>query len=180
MRLGILSIGLAVCVLGVGGLSPAQANEGTRYAGIGSGISHTPGALPSTFRESVGDVGRGRTAVIADGGGPTAAAAPAPRRRGWVGLDRIGAGPSQTGYSPAGRGAWLPRDNAPRTTSGGAAPLPPDLAALPQPPGDIVSDGPSPIISRRDVGGMVGLSYKIKPPQPTVERAEPVLPPTLR
>ena len=176
MRLGILSIGVAFCVLGACSLTAAHATEGARYTGIGSGISHTPSTLPSTFSDGAPDLGRGRTAVIADGGGPAAA----PRRRGWVGLDRIGAGPTPTGYGVSGRGGWLPRDNAPRTASGGAAPLPPDLAALPQPPGDIVSDGPSPVISRRDVGGMVGLSYKIKPPQPTVERIEPVLPPTLR
>jgi hypothetical protein len=180
MRLGILFIGVTLCVLGAGSLTAAHATERARYAGIGSGISHTPGSLPSSFGGGAADPGRTRTAVIADGGGPAAAPAAVPGRRGWVGLDRIGAGTTQAGYGASGRGGWLPRDNAPRTASGGAAPLPADLSALPQPPSDITSDGPSPIISRRDVGGMVGLSYKIKPPQPTVERTEPVLPPALR
>jgi hypothetical protein len=50
-----------------------------------------------------------------------------------------------------------------RTASGGAAPLPPDLNAVRKPQGDLQSDRPSPMIAARDSGGVVGLSYKIKP-----------------
>ncbi len=179
MRLGILSIGVSLFVLGASSLTAAHANEGARYAGIGTGVTHTPGDLPSGFRDGAGDTGRARSAVLADTAGP-AAAPPAPRRRGWVGLDRIGAGTTQAGLDLSGRGGWVARDNAPRTASGGAAPLPPDLSALPQPQGDLSSDRPSPMIAARDIGGVVGLSYKIKPPQAVVDRAEPVLPPVLR
>ena len=179
MRLGILSIGMSVLVLGTGSVTMAHASDGARYAGIGTGISHTPGDPPSSFRDGAGDMGRRRTAVVADGGG-SVAPPPAPRRRGWVGLDRIGAGTTKAGLDLSGRGGWPARDDSRRTASGGAAPLPPDLSLLPQPQGAPSSDGPAPMIAGRDIGGVVGLSYKIKPPQPTVERTEPVLPPVLR
>jgi hypothetical protein len=103
-----------------------------------------------------------RPASVADGVAQSAL----PRRgqHRLVGLDRLGLGAGGLGLDPGLRDFRQHRPDAWRTTSGGAAPLPADLQALPRPPGTPASDRPSPVISLGEQGGTIGLSYKIKPP----------------
>jgi hypothetical protein len=149
MRLGILSLGVSLLVLGVGGV--ANASDNGRFAGIGAGITYAHDQQPlNTDRP--------------DGHWSSRAPAPAPKavvhRRGLVGLNHLGAG---SGLDPVTRDGSEGRGDMLRTASGGAAPLPPDLNAVRKPQGDLQSDRPSPMIAARDSGGVVGLSYKIKP-----------------
>lgn len=170
MRSGILSIGIMAVALGAGSVSAAHATERARFAGIGTGISHEPGGTVLTLPATPT-----RTVVLADGTAPAAA-----RPRGWVGLDRLQVGSApRGGLDLSARGGWTSRDDLRRTTPAVLAPLPADLSSLPLPPGDPSSDRPSPMIAGRDIGGVLGLSYKIKPPQPAAERVELVLPPVV-
>jgi hypothetical protein len=181
MRLGVLSIGVSLCVLC--GAGAALAKDGVRFVGIGTGITYAPGDRPSTFMRAPDDTGSDRaertTSPLAERGAREVVGARRPRTL--IGFDHLGLGGARVGLDPVSRDGWRAVSRMPRTASGGSAPLPADLQTLPQPAGDPASDGPSPVISSRgEYGGVVGLSYKIKPPPPSVERADPVLPPVPR
>ena len=89
--------------------------------------------------------------------------APAPARRRLLGFERFGPGAVPGSIDAAVSYGRIDQNGVPRTASGGAAPLPPDLLTMPRPRGEPQSNRPSPMIWARDDGGVVGLSYKIKP-----------------
>jgi hypothetical protein len=61
------------------------------------------------------------------------------------------------------RRAELGNDEGWRNGTGGTAPSPVDVRNSPTPGGDPSTGGPSPVVSARDRGGVVGFSYKINP-----------------
>lgn len=151
MRPWLLSAVVPLLVLGVGDPVAAQGRGGARFDGVGSGITHAPGDRPSTFLAST-EGGRDRPARVSPSG-ERAGQAPAAGHRGF---DYRGLRMTPPGLE------ILPRGSLP----GGATLLPPDLRSMPQPIGNAASsDRPSPRISVRENGAVLGLSYKIKPPQ---------------
>lgn len=150
-----LTVGLSLLILGTGGASMAQAQDEARFAGIGVGISHAPGDHPATFA-----VGPARNAK------PAEAAGPAPARRQDAGsFSYRGLRMSPTGLDPTVYGRVLSQGDG-ATAVGGATPLPADLQGMPRSSGGPGNDRPSPTFSTRGNGGVLGLSYKIKPTQP--------------
>ncbi|HEX2892366.1 hypothetical protein [Vineibacter terrae] len=163
------TIGLSLLALGVGCVSTAHGRDrdDARFAGIGVGISHAPGDHPATFATSPAPATAGtersaRAAKPAEGAGP----APAPVRRPDAGnFSYRGLRMSPTGLDPTVYGGVLSRGDG-ATAVGGATPLPSDLQGMPKSSGGPGNDRPSPTFSTRGNGGVLGLSYKIKPTQP--------------
>jgi hypothetical protein len=161
----LLTIGVSLIVLGVSGVPAARAGDGARFAGIGTGISHAPGDQPSTFVSPTPAAGGERSARATKPAERTSPAPAAARRADPGNFTYRGLRMNPTGLDPAVYGAVLGRGDK-GTAAGGATLLPPDLEAMPKPPGRSGSDRPSPTFSVRENGGVLGLSYKIKPTQP--------------
>ena len=152
MRLLLLSIAVPLLVLGAGNPAAAQAREGARFDGVGSGISHAPGDKPSSFLADAGN-----RPARAGGTVERTGHVPATGNRGSGGFGYRGLQMTPPGLDT------IRRDSLP---GGGATLLPPDLRSMPQPSGiSSSSNGPSPRLSVRENGAVLGLSYKIKPPQ---------------
>jgi len=154
MRLWLLSVAVPMLVLGAGNPVAAQARDGARFEGVGSGITHAPGDKPLSFVATTGSQDRpARAGASADRPGPAPAAAP----RGPGGFDYRGLRMTPSGLES------IRRDSLP---GGGASLLPPDLRSMPQPSEKTVFSGSaSPRLSVRENGAVLGLSYKIKPVQ---------------
>ncbi len=160
MRAGSLVVGLALLA---GYLLPAHAMDGSRYAGIGLGVSHSSGAQFDAPGHLNGNPSGGPQDAAAVEEASRPPVAPAPARRRLLGFERFGPDAIRGSIDAAARYGRIDRTGVPRTASGGAAPLPPDLLTMPLPRGEPQSNRPSPMIWARDDGGVVGLSYKIKP-----------------
>jgi hypothetical protein len=137
--------------------------DGSRYAGIGLGVSHSSGAQFKAPGHLNGNLSGGPqdAATVEEASRPQVA--PVPARRRLLGFERFGPGAVRGSIDAAVSYGRIDQTGVPRTASGGAAPLPPDLLTMPRPRGEPPSNRPSPMIWARDDGGVVGLSYKIKP-----------------
>ncbi|TXL72719.1 hypothetical protein FHP25_24530 [Vineibacter terrae] len=160
------TIGLSLLALGVGCVSTAHGRDrdDARFAGIGVGISHAPEDHPATFVTSpaptAGAERSARAAKPAEGASPATARRPDAGSFSYRGLRM-----SPTGLDPTVYSGVLSRGDG-ATAVGGATPLPADLQGMPKSPGGQGNDRPSPTFSTRGNGGVLGLSYKIKPTQP--------------
>jgi len=154
MRQWLLSVAVPLLVLVAGSPVAAQTRDGARFEGVGSGITHAPGDKPVSFvADTAGRDRPARTGATTDRTGQAPAAGP----RGPGGFDYRGLRMTPSGLD------LIRRDSLP---GGGATLLPPNLRSMPQPPGNASSsDSPSPRLSVRENGAVLGLSYKIKPLQ---------------
>ncbi|TWT10117.1 hypothetical protein [Reyranella sp. CPCC 100927] len=152
MRPWLLSAVVPLYMLSVGNPAVAQERGGVRFDGVGSGITHAPGDKPSTFLAEAGNRDRSvRPGATTD----QPRQQQAPGHRGSGSFDYRGLRMTPPGLEPIGR------DSVP---TGGANILPRDLSSMPQyTEKSNLSGRPSPKISIRDGGGVLGLSYKIQP-----------------